>query len=242
MRFEKDEPKELSSDRKTGGQNRLYRLQEQARVLRELALGRVDRVHFVWKKFVYSALILGVLSLVFFLLNARESRQHLIVALVRGWAWTFSDHGGRSQLFKLPPSPPQSTAPRMLGRVPALKTSEVSPELAGMGDGENAKQVSEDEQIRSRVLAKTPESITAYHLLKQKSAVVHRLTKNEMPDLAFKEWMLIKTKASEFWIDLISSSGTDERDLHCIWSVNVDTNQVFALSQAARDLEARQPH
>ena len=51
----------------------------------------------------------------------------------------------------------------------------------------------------------------------------------------FVEWKVIKHETPEIWIDIIAKEVGEEL-LHFVWSVNLKTDAVRPLSEAARNL------
>ena len=88
------------------------------------------------------------------------------------------------------------------------------------------------------ILEKTKDSIAAYDLLSKKSQVVRVLREGKHARYKFVEWRAVKNSAPVFWIDLLASESSDGKQLHLVWSVNLETGDLSALSQAARDLES----
>ena len=96
-----------------------------------------------------------------------------------------------------------------------------------------------DASVGSRQTAgpgETRESEQAFRLLPQESLVAWDLMEGSIPGWTFKEWRLVKESAPIFWIDLVCVQ-EPRMEVHLIWSVNLETRTVTALSQAARDLE-----
>ena len=88
------------------------------------------------------------------------------------------------------------------------------------------------------ILEKTKDSIAAYDLLSKKSRVVRELKEGKYLQYKFVEWRAVKNSAPVFWIDLLASDPSGGPQLHLVWSVDLETGDLSALSQAARDLES----
>ena len=74
---------------------------------------------------------------------------------------------------------------------------------------------------------------TAYQLLMINSVVAKQLVAGESR-LRFVEWKVIKQEAPEIWIDIIAKQEGEEL-LHFVWSVNLKTDAIRPLSDAARN-------
>jgi len=67
--------------------------------------------------------------------------------------------------------------------------------------------------------------------------VVRELKEGKHPRYKFVDWRAVKNSAPVFWIDLLASDSSGKQ-FHLVWSVDLETKDLSALSQAARDLES----
>ncbi|MFQ5928999.1 MAG: hypothetical protein ACE5MK_04830 [Acidobacteriota bacterium] len=238
------EPKEGKATAEVSKEN-AHQLKEQAQLFRQLARSAQDE--FLeqplpgWRKFLYLFLILLVLFSVVFLLIARDTRRQLIVSVGERWAHLYRDE--QNEIFKLPPPPPQAAKPKFA--VPELS-------LPAGGAGEEPSGVLfwdqtpfsaggiEESTITPVAPAKNAANEEAYNFLREQSETIRELANNDISEFEFKAWKPVKDKPPEFWIDLVMTQRSDGQEVHMIWSVNVETGRINALSQAARDWEASQ--
>ena len=101
--------------------------------------------------------------------------------------------------------------------------------------------------LTSIPLVKNSVSEQAYNLLRKKSDLVSQLIDGYLPEFKFKAWSVLKDNAPTFWINItvirqsmvIDSSGStqnkDGQEVHFVWSVNLESEEVVAMSQEARD-------
>ena len=185
----------------------------------------------------YTLLTFTVLFAAIILLSLASVRQGLITNVHQQWSeWTAS--ASSTEIFRLP-SPP----PRVIEREVAVRTAPVLvPAEDRMevlyADGEEGAPSPRQGKKPDVILEKTKDSIAAYDLLSKKSPVVRDLKEGKYPRYKFVEWRAVKNSAPVFWIDLLASESSDGQQLHLVWSVNLETGDLSALSQAARDLES----
>ena len=217
-------------------------LKAQAQVVREISStgdsrGEAGGASFLARS-CYTLLTFTLLFAVIILLSLSSLRQGLIANVHEQWAeWTAS--ASSSEIFRLPPPPP-----RVIEREVAVHTP---PVLVPAGDqtsrvlyadGEGGETSSLEGKKPEVILEKTKDSIAAYDLLSKKSRVVRELKEGKYLQYKFVEWRAVKNSAPVFWIDLLASDPSGGPQLHLVWSVDLETGDLSALSQAARDLES----
>ena len=236
MKVDSEPPENASPDDapETRGPVPAEDLREQARRLR--AGARRDRIDpdgpSFLAKVLYLVFFAGVMGSVVYLLMFPAGRQELVLQVSEWWIAAVRDVT-RSHIYRLPPPPPKPADQKVVFQAPV-------PIVSGSGApvGENAssrEEPSEDSrQVRS--LEKTGDSEKAFRLLLEKSAAARDLTEGKISGQAYREWRLVKDDVPVFWIDLVAARGS-EPEVHLVWSVDLETRNVTALSQAARDLE-----
>ncbi len=217
-------------------------LKAQAQVVREISSSGDSRGEAGGASFLarscYTLLTFAALFAVIILLSLSSLRQGLIANVHEQWAeWTAS--ASSSEIFRLPPPPP-----RVIEREVAVHTPPVlvpaGDQTSGVlyADGEGGETSSLEGKKPEVILEKTKDSIAAYDLLSKKSRVVRELKEGKHPQYKFVEWRAVKNSAPVFWIDLLASDPSGGPQLHLVWSVDLETGDLSALSQAARDLES----
>ena len=212
-------------------------LQEQARRLRVAV--RRDRTDSSGPsgpsflgKVLYLAFFTGVMGSTIYLLMFPAVRQGLVLQAAELWMAASRDVT-RSHIYRLPPPPPKPAEQKVVFQAPVpIVTGSNVPELGTASSREDPSGGSR--QVES--LEKTRDSETAYRLLLEKSAAARDLTEGKIAGQAFKEWRLVKDDVPVLWIDLVAD-GAPDPEVHFIWSVDLETRTVTALSQAARDLD-----
>jgi hypothetical protein len=121
--------------------------------------------------------------------------------------------------------------------VPEKQPEEESPGVLFLDEFPSVPE-QEEETPAPEVLAKGPANEAAYILLREKSATVADLSNNQLQEWEFQSWKPVKDTPPEFWVDLVAVRKSDAQEVHFIWSIDTETAQVRALSQAARDLES----
>jgi len=79
----------------------------------------------------------------------------------------------------------------------------------------------------------------SFDLLLEKSTAARLLFEGQIEQVRFLEWQALPKEAGQFWIDLIAALEGTPQPVHFIWAVDPDKQAVRAMSQGARDLEAR---
>ena len=237
----------------------LEKLKKQAELLRQSSCGKLDYPSKSnsgkWKHSTCWSVAFGVLILAVFLLVSASNRLQLITFLGEGWTTLFDFR--QSRMFRLDPPPPKRFS---------VKDSEITFNPDGLKSEDSTKSVFANPnsivEQRSRKeardqfstftsipLVKNSVSEQAYDLLRKKSDLVNQLIDGYLPEFKFKSWSVLKDNAPGFWIDItvirqsmvINSSGStqnkDGQEVHFVWSVNLESDEVVAMSQEARDLE-----
>lgn len=143
------------------------------------------------------------------------------------------------------PSPPPVAAPKAKSKrksagAKAADHKSDRPVLVRQKTDSNAQASAaqlEDAQLEKDVAKNAQqkeEADTAYRVLMIKSVHAKRLVAGES-QLRFVEWKVIKQETPEIWIDIIAREVGEEL-LHFIWSVNLKTDVIRPLSEAARNL------
>ena len=212
-------------------------LQEQARRLRvAVRRNRTDASGPPGPSFVgtilYLAFFTAVMGSTIYLLMFPAARYDLVRQVSEMWMAASRDIT-RSHIYRLPPPPPKPAEQRVVFQAPVpIVTGANVPEIGPASSGE--AESGGPRQVES--LKKTRDSETAYRLLLEKSAAAKDLTEGKIPGQAFKEWRLVKDDVPVLWIDLVVAADPGP-EVHFIWSVDLETRTVTALSQAARDLD-----
>ena len=235
MKVESEPPENTSPEDspESQGQVPVEELREQARRLRVAV--RRDRTDpsdpSFLGKILYLVFFMGVMGSTVYLLMFPSVRQELVLQVSELWIAAARDVT-RSHIYRLPPPPPKPAEQKVVFQapVPVVSGSNV-PEGGTTSSGETPSGGPRQPQA----LKKTRDSETAYRLLLEKSATAKDLTEGKIPGQAFKEWRLVKDDVPVFWIDLVATREPDP-EVHLIWSVDLETRTVTALSQAARDL------
>ncbi len=186
----------------------------------------------------YTLLSFTVLFAVILLLSLPSVRQSVIRNVHEQYAeWTAS--ASSSEIFRLPPPPPRVIEREVTVHTPPVLVP-VGDQASGVlyADGEGGASSPLEGKKPEVILEKTKDSIAAYDLLSKKSRVVRELKEGKHPRYKFVEWRAVKNSAPVFWIDLLASESPDGQQLHLVWSVDLETGDLSALSQAARDLES----
>lgn len=209
-------------------------LREQARRLR--VASRKDRTgppdpSFFGKVF-YLAFFMIVMGSSIYLLMFPAVRQGLVLQVSELWIAAARDVT-RSHIYRLPPPPPKPADTKVVFQAPVAVVTGVTVSDGGTAPAA-ANGSGESRQVKA--LKKTRDSETAYRLLLEKSVAARDLTEGKIPGQAFKEWRLVRDSVPVLWIDLVAARES-EPEVHLIWSVDLETRTVNALSQAARDLE-----
>ena len=101
-------------------------------------------------------------------------------------------------------------------------------------DSEPQPSEAQLEEEAAKETKRREEAETAYQLLMIKSVFAKGLVAGESR-WHFVEWKIIKHQTPEIWIDIITKEIGEEL-LHFIWSVNLKTDAIRPLSEAARNL------
>ena len=240
-------------------QQSLEKLKKQAELLRQSSRGKRDYSSKSnsekWKHYTCWSVTLGVLILSVFLLVSASNRLQLIAFLGEGWINLFDFK--QSKIFRLDPPPPKRSSVKdsqIAFNSDSLK-SEDSPKSIFANPNSVVEQRSREKArdpfstFTSIPLVKNSASEQAYDLLRKKSDLINQLIDGYLPEFKFKTWSVLKDNAPNFWIDIkvirqsmvIDSSGStqneDGQEVHFVWSVNLESDEVVALSQEARDLK-----
>jgi len=189
---------------------------------------------------LYLIVISVILMTAVFLLAAQDRRLQLVELAVG--AWLPASDG--AEVFRLPPPPPPTPA-RMTVTAPIGSGSTLPQAPPGVlfldefpEAGDLVSESEGDEPAESEpVLSRNEENTLAWEFLQKNAELVSALLTGEVPDLQFLSWSPVKDDPPEFWIDLTALWQSESQEVHLIWAVNLETERITPLSQAARDLE-----
>ena len=147
--------------------------------------------------------------------------------------------GKASQVVAAPPveqrSEPTQTRPskpKVAASVPQSPASPQAEESEPAPEEVAQEEAVPEEQGRSELAER------AFQILRAKSELANRLVEGDFPDYGFRDWKVLERSATEVYVDLLADSVSDGREVHFVWSVDVEAQSVRAMSQAARDLKA----
>jgi len=189
-----------------------------------------------WKKACFMAVIVGVIFGAVYLLVFESQRQALVTLAARGLDLHKSSE---EKLFKLGAPPPKVVEPEVRVQGPSIFSDE---SLEGVlyadieVEGVDEREDRGDDEAVFISPARTEGSEKAFQFLALTSDVVQQLIDGEIEGYTFKEWNPVQNNPPRFLLDLIVVTTEDEGELHLIWEVNVESESVRPLSQAARDL------
>jgi len=190
-----------------------------------------------WKKACFLAVIVGVIFGAVYLLVFESQRQALVTLAARGLDLHKSSE---EELFKLGAPPPKVVEPevRVQGGGPSIFSDEgidgvlyADIEVEGMDERDDGGE----DEAEFITPARTEGSEKAFDFLTLTSDVVQQLIDGEIEGYTFKEWSPVQNNPPRFLLDLIVVTA-EEEELHLVWEVNMESESVRPLSQAARDL------
>ena len=214
-------------------------LREQAKVFRKGASGSEEQFSGrplpAWQKGIYLCLIFFVLFSVVFLLIAERTRQDLIGSMGKRWAYLYIEE--TDELLRLPPPPPRPVKYKIVSGLTAPVQSASKESGVLFLDRQSSSPQREEEPTARTYPVKNPANREAYTFLVGNSKVVQELSSNTVSKFQFQDWQPVKSNAPEFWIDVILARDSDggQEEVHMVWSVNMESGLITALSQAARD-------
>lgn len=214
------------------------RLKREAQALRK-SLGpplRSRQYSALQKTLAFVLTLLAVGGSIYLLIDG-ESRRRLVVSLNDEWSRLYLSDQDRG-VFKLPPPPPRQVQPRVVfpsGPVALGDDGGMTGTIYNAGEGPGDK-------VEKTFVPppRTAQAAAAFRLLKAESEVASKLVDGQAPGLQFKEWRSVRNQPPVFFIDVLAMRESDQKELHFVWSVDLQQNQVEPLSQAARDLESGQ--
>ena len=206
-------------------------LAEKSQILEPMTLA-------LWKRALLFCLLLGAITGAVYLLIFEESRQQLLAELTDTWMKTYS--GRDADILALPPPPPKEVEPQV--RYPDTFFSSgkefdgvLYSSSASVAPDEAPEEAEEEPEFVNP--AKTEESQKAFEFLTQNSELARKLSDNSLSEYKLKEWKPVRIDPPLFFIDLLVTRTSDNRELHLVWEVDLENSATRALSQAARDLE-----
>jgi len=187
------------------------------------------------KKIILFVVLFGTICSAVALLIFEHDRRQLLATLTEGWIDASSERG--AEILRLPPPPPKEVEPQIrypetfssAGDFEGVLYSSSSPAL-----GESEEEGEQEPEFVNPV--KTKESEAAYEFLIQNSETAGKLAENLMEGHELKKWQPVRIEPPVFFIDLVVTRTSDDRELHLVWEVDLEAGTIRALSQAARDL------
>ena len=137
------------------------------------------------------------------------------------------------------PSPPPVSAPKVRSKKQRSAAKATTPKsgrpvlVRQKTDPDPSEPAAQPEEDAAAEKQRREETERAYQLLLSESAVAKKLVAGEFPQ-RFAEWKVIKQEPPEIWIDIIANEAGGEL-VHFIWSVNLKTEAIRSLSEAARN-------
>jgi hypothetical protein len=229
--FEGTQEKQLHTELKSEAEQLRLELTEKSQILKPANLS-------FWRRALLFCLLIGTIAVAVYLLIFEETRVQLLAELTDSWMQTYS--GRENGVFDLPPPAPKEVEPRV--RYPDTFSSSSS-EFDGVLYSSSSPVVEDDEEEGGEESefvnpAKTEESVKAFQFLTENSGTAKKLNENVLSGYMMKEWKPVKVDPPLFFIDLLVTRESDNRELHLVWEIDLEDSSVRALSQAARDLEA----
>lgn len=234
-------------------------LRSQARQMRQVSTGSIRPSGTLevslWAKlaalFFFGLVIAGVS----YLLVDKPARRQLAVQAGEVWAGLYGHK--EDHLLRLPPPSRQATISQVINastdavhfrtpaapaaadenRDPGILWYNVTPEEAlKQASGQSQAPYSEQQAPAE----KTPAATAAFEFLKENSAAARQLVAGEVEGYQFKEWRPVRNEPPRYLISLLATDGQGQ-EVSLIWEVEMEKQQVRAMSQQARELAARIP-
>lgn len=192
-----------------------------------------------WRKLIYFLVLFGSIVGAFFLLVFQEERKAITELVLVDWLKVAEARENR--LIKLPPPPPKEEKRTVRSEGPIVFAGgEPDGVLYGdiVIDEQAGGSEAEEGEGRPAFVAppKTEASRKAYDMLVEKSEAALKLVNGGFEEYAFVEWSLVREAPPVFYIDLLVTRKSDDQQVHMTWEVNVGSEEVRPLSQAARDV------
>jgi len=220
-------------------------LKEEAAYIREIRRSsfretRIPRNLPGWKKAVYLVFILLTVTGSSYLLIFEKPRTGFIQAAsaALGLDLTPSDE----QVFELPPPPPKAAERQVIVQSggPVFSSDDEFEGILYATPGSNPALRSGAETAKEQPQFTAPPrsegSERAFRLLSTQSEVIRRLIEGRSTDLEFKSWNPVQNKPPVFFIDVLALRTSSREEVHLVWEVNIESERIRPLSQAARDL------
>jgi len=136
------------------------------------------------------------------------------------------------------PSPSVEETPPSPSIQPAVDEPEpevaVSTEEVEAPEDQEASAAGEEETAISELAERS------FQILRAKSDVANQLVEGSLAGFTFKDWKALEQSPNEVYVDLIAEMNAENREMHFVWSVDVEAQSVKPMSQAARDLQVRE--
>lgn len=192
-----------------------------------------------WKKLAYFVILFGSIVGAFFLLVFQNERQAITEVVLVDWLKVAEARENR--LIQLPPPPPKEEK-RTVRTDGPIVFSTGEPEGVLYSDIVIDEQTGAPEEDGGEgkpafvAPPKTEASRKAYEMLIEKSDAAAKIVNGGFEAYAFVEWTLVREAPPVFYIDLLVTRQSDQQQVHMTWEVNVGSEEVRPLSQAARDV------
>lgn len=219
-------------------------LSEQARILRaqlqaDARLGSGSGYGWLGKLAILALALSSVLGSVVFLVFS-DFRRGTVEGLVGGW---LSPPAGNEIVYSLPPPPPRTPATRpgpqftAGSSVPDVEYEGVlytrtGPPVQGAAVTSPQRAATGDSDFQAP--PRTPEAEQALGLLREQRETVARILDGNQEGYDLVGWNPVKSTPPVFWIDVVVQ--VDGSEVHLVWEVDLDSQAVRPLSQAARDM------
>ncbi len=186
----------------------------------------------IWQKVLVLVILISVLGIATALLASVSLRRTLLGEAVSEWSRLYQTDE-QAGLFKLPPPPPKRVQARVVVQQPFIIEADPGSEPT-FAD----QSVAPGPQPHVPP-PKTPGAGSAYQLLLSQSPAASKLQSGGLSGLEFREWRPVQNDPPNYLIALVAFSSSEQREVIYTWRVDVQASKVQALSQVARDLEAR---
>lgn len=222
----------------------IKKLSEEADILREIRrkrfLEEAEPAPFPdWKKAVYLVFLLLLLIGSVYLLIFENTRQNMVQTI--SGIFGVAALQAENRTFDLPPPPPKSAEQNVVVQSGGPFFSSDN-EFEGIlystpGMDPTVDSGEDEEQPEFVAPPKSEGSETAFNILKSKSQTIRALLEGQLAGFEFQEWNPVQNKPPVFFIDVVALRSTDQQEVHLVWEVHIENENIRPLSQAARDLE-----
>jgi hypothetical protein len=139
-----------------------------------------------------------------------------------------------NRLYKLPAPPPK--APNVIEQFQVASGNAGSDDILYSGSQRPDKKIEPfNEKKESVNLQRTPGSRSAFALMEADESLIGVLLKGENSEMEFKTWNLVSQTPPVYLLDIVAEPSGEEKELHLVFSVDMEKKEIVPLSQAARD-------